>query len=95
MDAPEGGTSPPELLQIFVDPARRSQSLGGLLLERIEALLRARGVLEYCARTPARDNDATLRFYSRRQFTPLAERQFCGVTYVELRRLVGARGPVP
>jgi len=80
----------PELLQIFVDGAEQNRSVGSALLDRVQALLRQRGVESYYVRTLVNDNARTINFYQRRGFTPVRQLQFCGAAYVLLKKPVPA-----
>ncbi len=80
----------PELLQIFVEAAEQNRSVGSALVDRVQALLRQRGVESYYVRTLVNDNARTLNFYRRRGFTPVRELQFCGAAYVLLKKPVPA-----
>jgi ribosomal protein S18 acetylase RimI-like enzyme len=88
LDIGRGPPETPELLQIFVDAGQQGRSIGSALLDRVQALLRQRGVGSYYARTLVKDNVRTLGFYERRGFTPVRQLQFCGAPYVLLKKPV-------
>jgi len=83
----------PELLILCTAPDARDQGHAGRLLDRTEALMRARGVTRYKVRTFDDDDSAAFRFYTAKGFTAYGRRRaiFSSFRLME-KRLVGSGG---
>jgi ribosomal protein S18 acetylase RimI-like enzyme len=84
------GAGETELVLLFTDPASQGTGAGRRLVERCDALARARGLSSYVVRTLADPANPAYRFYIARGFEPVGEFKAYGQLFALMRRALSA-----
>ena len=79
----------PEITYVFTNPQLQGRKLGKRLIERVDALLRSKGVDVYYVKTLDEPGNRAIAFYEREGFERIGTRDEAGRRFVEFRKRLG------
>ena len=79
----------PEITYVFTNPQFRGRKLGRRLIERVDELLRARGIDVYYVKTLDDPGNRVIAFYEREGFERIGTRDEAGRRFVEFHKRLG------
>ena len=79
----------PEITYVFTNPQLQGRQLGKRLIERVDALLRSKGVDVYYVKTLDEPGNRAIAFYEREGFERIGTREEAGRRFVEFHKRLG------
>lgn len=81
----------PEITYVFTNPSLQGRQLGKRLIERVDEMLRARGVEVYYVKTLDDPANRAIAFYEREGFERIGTRKEAGRSFVEFHKRLHER----
>ena len=93
-DAAGGDEEPdhaPEITYVFTNPQLQGKKLGKRLIERVDSLMRERGIARYFVKTLDDPSNRAIGFYEREGFERIGVREEAGRSFIEFHKSLDQR----